>query len=82
MHPSFSDVFLVLPNHVNKWIGLAADPWHIVRQTIDTTSRFLEDEETKAHHTIKCVDGLFLKGGDIGIGCLVRCRVDDMYDKS
>ncbi|KAF8553821.1 hypothetical protein OG21DRAFT_1192591 [Imleria badia] len=80
-HPSFSDVFLILPDHVNKWIGLAADPWHIVHRTIDTTSRFLEDKETKAHCTVKCVDGQFPKEEDIRIGSLVRCHVDDMFDR-
>ena len=63
------------------WIGLAADPWHIIHRTIDITNRFLEDEETRAHHTVKCVNGLFLKDGDIGIGSLVRCHVDDMFDR-
>ncbi|KAF8122702.1 hypothetical protein EV363DRAFT_1456330 [Boletus edulis] len=29
-HPPFSDVFLILPDNVNKWIGQVADPWHIV----------------------------------------------------
>ncbi|KAH0834815.1 platelet-activating factor acetylhydrolase [Lanmaoa asiatica] len=65
MHPSFSDIFLTLPDYVNKWIGLAADPWHVVHQTIDTTSRFLDDEQTSVHHTAKCVDGLFLKDDNI-----------------
>lgn len=61
-------------------MGLSADPWHVVYRAIDTTCRFLEDKETSAHHTIQCVDGVFLKGDDIGIGSLVRCHVDDMCE--
>ncbi|KAI6094214.1 platelet-activating factor acetylhydrolase [Pisolithus thermaeus] len=42
-HPSFSDVFLILPDYVNRMMGLAIDPVYVINDTVDKTVRFLEN---------------------------------------
>ncbi|KAI6045280.1 platelet-activating factor acetylhydrolase [Pisolithus marmoratus] len=42
-HPSFSDVFLILPDYVNKMMGLAIDPLYVINATVDKTKQFLEN---------------------------------------
>ncbi|KAG6331534.1 hypothetical protein ID866_7554, partial [Astraeus odoratus] len=52
-HPSFSDVCLILPDCINKMLGLTNDPVHIINVTVDTTRRFLERREMRTDHIIK-----------------------------
>jgi platelet-activating factor acetylhydrolase len=41
-HPSFSDVFLILPTNINKLTGLRAKPEAILSTCVETVMRFVE----------------------------------------
>ncbi|KIJ63183.1 hypothetical protein HYDPIDRAFT_168739 [Hydnomerulius pinastri MD-312] len=76
-HPAFSDIFLILPNYVNKLFGLAADPGRVIDLTIDTTRRFLENEEDNTDRIVRHVSGSLTKGEVGDINSLVRCHRED-----
>ncbi|KAI6158244.1 platelet-activating factor acetylhydrolase [Pisolithus tinctorius] len=42
-HPSFTDVFLILPDYVNRMMGLAIDPVYVINVTVGKTKQFLEN---------------------------------------
>ncbi|KAI6007000.1 platelet-activating factor acetylhydrolase [Pisolithus albus] len=42
-HPSFSDIFLILPDYVNRMMGLTIDPVYVISDTVDKTVRFLQN---------------------------------------
>jgi len=50
-------VFLILPDYVNRLVGLATDPLRIICLTIDTVMKFLESETDNAWAQVPCVDG-------------------------
>ncbi|THH19534.1 hypothetical protein EUX98_g8754 [Antrodiella citrinella] len=50
-HPSFSDVFLILPPYINKLTGLRAEAHHVVDTMIKLVDKFLDGltEEVRAN---------------------------------
>ena len=43
-HPSFSDVFLILPNAINKLTGLACPASSVISKSVRATAEFLSGE--------------------------------------
>ncbi|KAH7909875.1 platelet-activating factor acetylhydrolase [Hygrophoropsis aurantiaca] len=40
-HPSFSDVFLILPDFINRFTGLAVDPLAVINLSVEAVNEFL-----------------------------------------
>ncbi|KAJ8589801.1 hypothetical protein M405DRAFT_738008 [Rhizopogon salebrosus TDB-379] len=55
-HPAFSDVFLILPDYINRLVGLAADPLRIIGLTIETVVKFLENDSEYTWEQVQHVD--------------------------
>lgn len=45
-HPSFSDIHLILPNGINRLIGLEADPRRVLDLTVRGTVEFLRSDKS------------------------------------
>ncbi|OJA20012.1 hypothetical protein AZE42_05866 [Rhizopogon vesiculosus] len=56
-HPAFSDVFLILPDYINRLVGLAADPLRVIGLTIDTVVKFLHSDTEDAWERVPRTDG-------------------------
>ncbi|KAG1741441.1 platelet-activating factor acetylhydrolase [Suillus paluster] len=74
-HPAFSDVFLILPDCINRLVGLAADPLHIIGLTIDTVVKFLESGTEDAWEEVRRVDSrVVVSGGLRNLGELIKVQ--------
>jgi platelet-activating factor acetylhydrolase len=80
-HPAFSDVFLILPDYINRLVGLAADPLRIIGLTIETVVKFLENDSEYTWEQVQHVDSRSLAPKKLrDFGELVkfqhRCNID------
>ncbi|KAH7921574.1 hypothetical protein BV22DRAFT_1107127 [Leucogyrophana mollusca] len=63
-HPSFSDVFLILPDYINRLTGLEVDPLAVITLTIDAVSKFIDGniEEARKDKSMTEAGGRLTKG--------------------
>ncbi|KAG1729727.1 platelet-activating factor acetylhydrolase [Suillus lakei] len=74
-HPAFSDVFLILPDYLNRLVGLGANPLRIIDLTIDTVVKFLESGAEDAWEQVQCVDSRAVASGGLrNLGELVKVQ--------
>jgi platelet-activating factor acetylhydrolase len=77
-HPAFSDVFLILPDYINRLVGLAADPLRIIGLTIDTVVKFLESDIEDPWPQVQRVDSCaMLSKGRRDLGEIVKFQHTD-----
>ncbi|TCD63663.1 hypothetical protein EIP91_005143 [Steccherinum ochraceum] len=63
-HPSFSDVFLILPPYINRLTGLRAESHKIVEMMISLVDKFLDGEVEGVRETVREISGdLILERG-------------------
>jgi len=74
-HPAFSDVFLILPDYINRLTGLRVSPLAVIDHTIDTTWKFLRGclGSVTSDEKLRVVQGMRFKRGEVGpAGEMVR----------
>ncbi|EIW74323.1 hypothetical protein CONPUDRAFT_140472 [Coniophora puteana RWD-64-598 SS2] len=73
-HPAFSDVFLILPDYINRLTGLSVNPLAVIDHTIDTTWKFVRGclGTVVNDEKLRVVRGMKLTRGEVGpVGELV-----------
>jgi len=79
-HPAFSDVFLILPDYINRLVGLRADPLRIIGLTIDTVVKFLgSDMEDPWPHVQRMDSHAMLSKSRSDLGEIVKFQHTDEH---